>query len=327
MSESILNILGRDILPGQSVRLELEVARLHTRNKIQIPINIERAKDEGPVLLLLAGIHGDETNGVAIVRELIKSGMNRPKRGTIISIPVFNVFGFLNQTRELPDGKDLNRVFPGTADGSLASQFAYHFRTEIAPIVDYVIDFHTGSAERNNITQIRCNLEIEGNTDLALAFGAPFVIHSKTIPRTIRETLTKMGKKVLLFEGGKTKSLDLEVIDYGVKGAINIMRFLGLHDGEPKILHPSIVIHKTTWLRAPSSGLFYPQDINGKWVNKKTLLGMIKDPYGDYEKAVRAPYPCHIICANTAPIVNRGDALFHLSREEDPDETKMVQVD
>ncbi|MEX2370130.1 MAG: succinylglutamate desuccinylase/aspartoacylase family protein [Bacteroidales bacterium] len=313
----MLTILGKDIPRGESTRLELEVARLHTRNRIQIPINIERAIEDGPVLLLIAGIHGDETNGVAIVREIISSGFHRPARGTIISIPVFNVFGFLNQARELPDGKDLNRVFPGRADGSLASQFAYHFRTKIAPIVDYAIDFHTGSSDRQNYTQIRCDFNIQGMEELAMAFGAPFVIHSRGIPKSIRETLMKMGKKVLLFEGGKTKSLDPEVIEYGFHGAINIMRHLDMQYGKPEITKRSTVIRKTQWLRAPSSGLFFPEPVNGTFVTRKALLGTIKDPYGDYEKPVVAPHSGHIVCTNTASIVNRGDAIFHISKEED----------
>jgi uncharacterized protein len=312
-----LTILGREIRPGESVRLELEVARLLTRNRIQIPIAIERAEEDGPVLLLIAGIHGDETNGVAIVRELISLGKNRPERGTVICIPVFNVFGFINQTRELPDGKDMNRVFPGTAEGSLASQFAYHFRTEIAPVIDYAIDFHTGSADRHNITQIRCNLELEGMEELAKSFGAPYVIHSPGIPKSIREMLTKMGKKVLLFEGGKTKSLDTDVISNGTAGAVNVMRHLRMLQGDPEISRPPTVIRNTKWLRAPSSGIFFPEDVNGRYVARRMLLGMIKDPYGDYQKPVRAPYPGHIICANTSSIVNRGDALFHMSRDEE----------
>lgn len=312
-----IKLLGTEIPRGKSVRLELEVAKLHTRNKIQIPINIERAEKDGPVLLLLAGIHGDETNGVAILRELISKGYNKPNAGTVITIPVFNVFGFLNQTRELPDGKDLNRMFPGSEDGSLASQFAFHFRTKIAPVAEYVIDFHTGSADRNNVTQIRSVLESREMMELAKAFGAPFVIRSKTIPKSVREMLMKMGKKVLLFEGGKTKSIDKDVIDYGIKGVVNVMRYLGMIEGEPAIPStPPILINKTKWLRAPSSGLFYPEENNGSRVNKRRLLGKIKDPYGEYEKSVYAPHPCHIICTNTASIVNRGDALFNISTEE-----------
>jgi len=315
MSDRNIHILGREIRPGQSERLELEVARLHTRNRIQIPINIERAKEDGPVLLLIAGIHGDETNGVAIVREIINSDFHRPQKGTIITIPVFNVFGFLNQSRELPDGKDLNRVFPGSEEGSLASQFAFHFRTKIAPIIDYAIDFHTGSADRDNITQIRCNLNLDGMNELAMAFGAPFVIHSNGIPKSVRETLTRMNKKVLLFEGGKTRSLDPEVINHGVRGSLNVMKYLGMQNGEPDVPSPSVLIRKTRWMRAPSSGLFFPEDVNGKLVSKKMLLGKIKDPYGDYEKKVVAHGAGHIICSNTAAIVNRGDALFHISTD------------
>lgn len=312
-----ITILGTEIARGKNALLELEVAKLHTRNKIQIPINIERAKKDGPVLLLIAGIHGDETNGVAIVREIISRKYNKPSAGTIITIPVYNVFGFLNQTRELPDGKDLNRMFPGSAEGSLASQFAYHFRTKIAPIVDYVIDFHTGSADRDNVTQIRSALETKEEIELAKSFGAPFIIKSKLIPKSARETLMKMGKKVLLFEGGKTKSLDMNVIEVGVQGALNVMRHLGMQDGLPEIPTPSILIKQTKWMRAPSSGLFFPETNIGSWVEKKTLLGKIKDPYGTYEKPIYSPYPCHIICTNTASIVNRGDAIFHTSTEEE----------
>lgn len=315
MSDHSIHILGKEILPGQSERLELEVARLHTRNRIQVPINIERAEADGPVLLLIAGIHGDETNGVAIVREIINAGFHKPTCGTIITIPVFNVFGFLNQSRELPDGKDLNRVFPGSEEGSLASQFAFHFRTRIAPLVDVGIDFHTGSADRDNITQVRCDFGIEGMNELAMAFGAPFVIHSRGIPKSIREAMTRMGKKMLLFEGGKTKSLDAEVISHGIRGAVNVMRYLGMQNGEPEIPNPSVVIRKTKWMRSPSSGLFFPENVNGTMVNRKALLGTIKDPYGDYEKKVLAPAAGHIICSNTAAIVNRGDALFHMSAD------------
>lgn len=317
MSSDKITLLGTDIGPGESVLLELEVARLHTRNKIQIPINVERADKNGPVLLLIAGIHGDETNGVAILREIISKGYNKPTSGTVITIPVFNVFGFLNQKRELPDGKDLNRMFPGSEDGSLASQFAFHFRTKIAPIADYVIDFHTGSADRNNVTQIRSTLESEELIELARSFGAPFIIRSKTIPKSLRELLMKMGKKVLLFEGGKTKSIDLDVIEYGIRGTLNTMHYLGMRNRQSEVKEKPVIINKTKWLRAPTSGLFYPEANNGSWIGKKTLLGKIKDPYGIYEKSVLAPFSCHIICTNTAPIVNRGDAIFNISAEEE----------
>ena len=162
MSEEPFVILGKEIKRGESALIEVEVAKLHTRNTLKMPVIIERGKEDGPVLLLTGGVHGDEINGVAIVREVISRGYNKPKAGTIICIPVFNVFGYLKLSREFPDGRDLNRMFPGAAKGSLASQFAYKFTKEIATKVDYVLDFHTGGARRSNYPNVRCVFKEEG---------------------------------------------------------------------------------------------------------------------------------------------------------------------
>lgn len=315
MSEENLTILGKSIAKGQSSYLKLEIAKLHTRNSIHIPIIVERSKKDGPVLLLMAGIHGDEINGVAIIRKIIKDKLNRPKSGTVICIPVINVFGYLNMTREFPDGKDLNRVFPGSASGSLASQFAYQFRKEIAPHVDYILDFHTGGAERENFPQVRCMLQDKATMRLAKIFDIPFIVHSNFIHKTVRETVSKMGKTILLFEGGKSKNLDEDVIQYGLDGAKNLMSFLGLQDGPLSQKNKTIIIKKSKWLRAPVSGMLHLRIANGTFVKKGTLLAIITDFYGDFEKKVKALADCHIFCINTAPIVNKGDALFNVSTE------------
>ncbi|NDC29160.1 MAG: succinylglutamate desuccinylase, partial [Crocinitomicaceae bacterium] len=145
-----LIILGEEIRPGKSYQLNLDVAKLHTRTPILVPVIVNRAKEDGPTVLLMAGMHGDEINGIEIVRRFIYKKLNIPTKGTIICLPVFNIFGFLNVRRELPDGRDLNRSFPGSSKGSLAAQFSYHFMKEIAPHCDYIIDFHTGASQRNN---------------------------------------------------------------------------------------------------------------------------------------------------------------------------------
>ena len=181
MSSKPFILLGKVIPLGKRTVLDLEVAKLHTRTTVKVPIIIERSQNPGPVVLLLAGIHGDETNGVGIIREIINLKINKPKTGTIICIPVFNIFGYLIQTREFPDGRDLNRMFPGSAGGSLASQFAYQFTKEIAPIVDYVIDFHTGGGDRDNIAQIRCSKEDEKALELAKVFNPPMIVFSENI--------------------------------------------------------------------------------------------------------------------------------------------------
>lgn len=309
-------LLGKEIPEGKRTILDLEVAKLHTRTTVKVPVIIERSTNPGPVVLLLAGIHGDETNGVGIIREIISLKINKPKNGTIICIPVFNIFGYLIQTREFPDGRDLNRMFPGTQNGSLASQFAYQFTKHIAPIVDYVIDFHTGGGQRDNISQIRCNKDDAKALELAKIFNPPMIVFSNNISKSLRETLHKMGKTVLLFEGGKSKELNPTIINEGVNGTKNILIHLGLIDGEITVREAPIFVNKAKWLRASHSGMFKIRVENGSFVKKKEVLGVIQDPFGEFKKKVFAPFNCHVFCINKTPIVNKGDALFHLSFEE-----------
>ena len=309
-------LLGKEIPEGKRTVLDLEVAKLHTRTTVKVPVIIERSLNPGPVVLLVAGIHGDETNGVGIIREIIDLGINKPKKGTIICIPVFNIFGYLIQTREFPDGRDLNRMFPGTLNGSLASQFAYQFTKEIAPFVDYVIDFHTGGGERDNIAQIRCSKHDEKALELAKVFNPPMIVFSNNITKSLRDTLHKMGKTVLLFEGGKSKELNPTVINEGVNGTKNVLIRLGLIEGEITVRETPIFVEKAKWLRASHSGMFKIRVSNGSFVKKREVLGVIQDPFGEFKKKIYAPFNCHIFCINKTPIVNKGDALFHLSLEE-----------
>ncbi|MCF8404834.1 MAG: succinylglutamate desuccinylase/aspartoacylase family protein [Bacteroidales bacterium] len=316
MSDKKFVILGREIKKGEGTVLEVEVAKLHTRNSLSMPVIVERSKLDGPVLLLMAGVHGDETNGVAIVRDIIRKKLNKPKRGTIICIPVFNVFGYLNQQREFPDGRDLNRMFPGSLKGSLASQFAYKFTREIAPLVDYVMDFHTGGAGRDNSPNIRCVFQQEKTLELAKVFGAPFIVNSNVIPKSIRETISKMGKPMLLFEGGKSLEINHKVVSCGVQGALNVMKHLHMQEGEIIIQNDPVIIQKSKWLRAPYSGIFQSVIENGSMVKHKTVIGRISDPFGEFERKVTAPFDCYVYGLNTAPIVYKGDAIFHVSMDK-----------
>jgi predicted deacylase len=310
------SLLGKEIPEGKCTVLDLEVAKLHTRTTVKVPVIIERSVNPGPVVLLLAGIHGDETNGVGIIREIIDLGINKPKNGTIICIPVFNIFGYLIQTREFPDGRDLNRMFPGTLNGSLASQFAYQFTKEIAPFVDYVIDFHTGGDDRDNIAQIRCSIDDEKALELAKVFNPPMIVFSNVISKSLRYTLHKMGKTVLLFEGGKSKELNPTIINEGVNGTKNVLIRLGVIEGKLVVRETPIFVNKAKWLRASHSGMFKIKVTNGSFVKKRDVLGVIQDPFGEFKKKIYAPFNCHIFCINKTPIVNKGDALFHLSMDE-----------
>ena len=310
-----IKILGTKIERGSRVTLEFDVAKLHTRNSIKVPIFIERAQEDGPVLLLLGGVHGDELNGVEIVRRIIRQKINRPTRGTVIAIPVFNIFGFINTSRSFPDGRDLNRVFPGSPKGSLASQFAHQFREDIMPHVDYVIDFHAGGADRVNVAQTRCLISDKKTYKLAKAFGAPFIVNSNFISKSIRKTFNDLGKPSLLFEGGKSMLYDEAAIKYGVQGTKNVMRALKMRKFRKRFEKKSVVIRKSKWLRAPYSGMFHVKVDNGSWVTKKTVMGIVTDPFGTFEKNIYAPFDCYVFCSNVSPIVNRGDAVFHVSVE------------
>ncbi|WP_461643425.1 succinylglutamate desuccinylase/aspartoacylase family protein [Labilibaculum euxinus] len=245
----------------------------------------------------------------------------------IICIPVFNVFGFLNLRREFPDGRDLNRMFPGFLNGSLASQFAYRFTKEIAPKVDYVIDFHSGGADRSNFPQIRCVIKEKKTLKLAQVFNAPFILNSDYISKSVRDTIRNLGKTILLFEGGKSNDLDEDVISCGVEGAVNVMKYLGLQNGDLQLKQTPVVIPKAQWLRASNSGMFQLRVANGSWVVKKQILGEITDPYGGYEKKVLAPFDCYVFCVNTAPMVHKGDALFHVSLETDKLNSDLISSD
>jgi len=316
MSQKEITILGETILPGQSKTLNMEIARLHTMTKLKIPVIVERAKLDGPVVLFSAGLHGDEINGTEIVRQIITRNINKPSRGTIICIPVVNIFGFINKSREFPDGRDLNRVFPGSRMGSLASRFAYHLLKEIVPHIDYAVDFHAGGASRFNAPQIRIVPNNQELKDLSDVFNAPFTLYSKNIPGSFRNACGKLGVKMLLFEGGKSMDLNRDITEEGVQGAKRVLKHLGMLNPKKIAREPaaaSIYVLTSAWLRVRNSGLFQNHITAGQYVTKGEVIAHITDPFGKFEKKVRAPHSGYIINSNDAPIVYQGDAIFHIS--------------
>lgn len=322
MPTTNIEVLGKAVSLGKGLQINLDIAKLHTRTKIEVPIIIERAKEPGPTILFTGGIHGDEINGVEIVRQIVAKGYNKPQKGMVICIPVVNIFGFISQTRQFPDGRDLNRVFPGTKRGSLASIFAYHLMKEIVPLADYCLDFHTGGANRFNAAQVRINQGDEESLELAKVFGAPFILKSKRREKSYRDSAIKLGKKVLLYEGGKSLDLDKTITRYGVNGALNVMQHLGMRDFSKELkrkaktkIKPAIVVEKSKWIRARYSGIFRTSVVLGKLYNKGDKIGSISDPFGYFERDVKAPNKGYVFCKNHAPIVNKGDAIIHMSIE------------
>ena len=316
MQNTVFTLLGESIAAGESKTIYMEIAKLHTTTKLKIPIIVERSSIDGPTVLFSAGIHGDEINGIEIVRQLIVQKINKPKTGTIICIPIVNVFGFVNKSRDFPDGRDLNRVFPGSKNGSLASRFAYHILKEIMPKVDYTVDFHAGGASRFNVPQIRIVPANDALKKLAAVFDAPFTLYSKNIAGSFRNSGSKMGVKMLLFEGGKSLEINHDVATEAVNGVKRLLFSLNMLSDNHKIIRqkkPTIFIEKSGWVRAKCSELLHDKNLIGTYVKKGDILGVITDPFGKFEQKVKAPNEGYIINANLSPIVYEGDAVYHLS--------------
>ncbi|GEQ84730.1 succinylglutamate desuccinylase [Patiriisocius marinistellae] len=311
-----LIILGEKVKLGESKTINFSFAKLYTSTNVEIPVIIERAKIPGPTILLTGGIHGDEINGVEIVRQIIAKKINKPAKGTIICIPILNIFGFLNAERAFPDGRDLNRVFPGTKTGSLASRVAYHFSKEILPLADYCMDFHTGGSQRFNAAQIRVSPNNKRLVELAEVFNAPFTVFSSNMGKTYRSTCEQMNIPCLLFEGGKSLESNKNIVKEGVEGILRVLDHLGVLNSNfsPEVAQKKpVIIEKSRWVRAQRSGLLHVKIDCNKHVKKGEFLATITDPYGKMRFKVTAPNEGYIINVNHAPIVNQGDAIFHLS--------------
>lgn len=309
----MVNILGTSVKPGERHVLDLQVARLYTRTSVEIPVVVQRGVEEGPVLLLLAGVHGDEVNGIDTVRRVLDELRERPLvQGTLVAIPVLNVFGFLAMKRELPDGRDLNRFFPGAANGSLASRLAHALVTEVLPAVDVVIDLHSGADQRYNHPHLRYTELDAASLRIAEIFDPPLILPSPIRQRSIRAHMNQQGRSYVLFEGGKARSIDEDSIREAHRGITRVMEHLGLWSGNSDTTRGASYLTGSKWVRSPMAGLFHPIMEGGSKVEKGMVLGLVADPYGDQRKHVKAPFTGQIIGVNTSPVVNQGDALFHL---------------
>ena len=308
----MIHINGTTINPGSSAQINLNLYQLPTKTVIEIPVYVFRSVKEGPTLLLLAGMHGDEINGIEIVRRLIsRKDVRNPICGSIVAIPVINIISFLYGSRDLPDGRDLNRCFPGTKTGSLGSRIAYDLMKEIISQIDYGIDFHTGGAKINNMPQLRCVFSNEQNLNLAIQFQPPFILNAPFRDQTLRKEAAKRGKSILVFEGGESSRFDYVSINEGINGCLRLMYSLKMIKADVPVNH-TVKLDGATWVRAKASGLFHTNKSNGTAVEKGEQIGVICDPYGEQEEPFISSHDGYIIGINNQPVVNEGDALVHI---------------
>ena len=312
----IIQINGIDIKPGSSATVNFNLYQLPTKTIIEIPVYVYRSIKPGPVLLLLAGMHGDEINGIEIVRQLIsRQDVKHPLCGTIIAIPVINIIAFLGAARDLPDGRDLNRCFPGSKTGSLGSRIAYGLMNHIFPQIDFGIDFHTGGAKINNYPQLRCVFNNSTNLELATKFAPPFILNSPFREKTLRNEAAKKGKSILVFEGGESSRFDAVSISAGVDGCLRLMHHLKMIKADVQKT-TTIKFSKSTWIRARTSGLFHTSKINGSRISKNEHIGIICDPYGEHEEKLISPNDGYILGINNQAVIHQGDALINIGIEE-----------
>ncbi len=308
-----IEINGEIIEPGEDKQVNIGIARLPTYTSIDLSIRVIRAKKEGPVVLLSGGLHGDEINGIEIVRRLISNNNLNLTAGTIIAIPLMNVYGFIQNVRGVPDGKDINRSFPGTKTGSLAKLVAHTMVKEIIPKIDFGIDFHTGGASRANYPQIRCVFDKDRNLELAKAFAPPVILHSGLIDKSFRKAAHRKGKPIIVYETGESMRLDEFGIQTAIDGTYRLLNYYGMRDGKLSCDYTPEIYKKSTWVRSKVAGIFFPKVKLGDTVESRHVLGKITDPYGNESFKVVNRQNGRVIGLNNSPVVHKGDAILHIA--------------
>ncbi|GAB4350565.1 MAG: M14 family metallopeptidase [Gammaproteobacteria bacterium] len=309
-------IAGRTVSAGSRQTIDLPLPPLFTHSPLSMPVHVVCGRRDGPRLFVSAAIHGDEINGVEIIRRLLNTPALGRLNGVLVAIPVVNVHGFITHSRYLPDRRDLNRSFPGSVTGPLASRIANIFTNEIIRQCTHGIDIHTGAGHRTNLSQIRGNLDDAETKRLAVAFGAPVIINANIRDGSLRETAAELGVPTLLYETGEALRFDEVSIRAGVRGVRRVMRALGMLPTRKKAKPPPepVVAKSTSWVRAPMSGVLRLLVAPGGRVEKNGLLAVVADPFGEKEAEVRAPFSGLVIGRTNLPLANEGDALYHIAR-------------
>lgn len=308
-------IAGRSIPPGRRATVALPMTNMPDHTPVALSLHVVHGTRPGPVMFVSAAIHGDEVIGVEIVRRLLRHAALNRISGTLLAVPIVNAFGFLSHSRYLPDRRDLNRSFPGSAAGSLASRLAYTFRTEVLARATYGIDLHSAAIHRTNLPQIRVSPGQPEALRLAQAFAAPVTLTSKMRDGSLRATAKQAGVTVLLFEGGEGLRVEDAAVKVAIAGILRVMVAVGMLPASAAPPARSATLHcqKSDWLRAPGAGLMTLLADVGDRVTAGQVLATISDPFGETEIELLAPRPGILLGRAHLPLVNEGDALFHLA--------------
>ncbi|MAO27264.1 MAG: succinylglutamate desuccinylase [Roseovarius sp.] len=309
--------IGSESIPAGTHRtVDIPVSTLSDHTPVNLSVEVIHGARPGPVIFVSAAIHGDEVIGVEIVRRLLAAEGIDALAGTLLAVPIVNTYGFLNHSRYLPDRRDLNRAFPGSAEGSMAARLADVFLSEVVKRADLGIDLHSAAIHRINLPQIRLSPGNARLRELGEVFGAPVMMNSKLREGSLRMAAEEAGVDVLLYEGGEGLRFDELGVRAGVAGILRVMHHLGMISADFAPLPDVTPVLSTgsSWRRAPAGGLFRGYLTIGDAVEPGTLLGAITDPFGKVETEVLSDEAGIVIGRTHMPVVYEGDALFHIAR-------------
>jgi uncharacterized protein len=308
-----IEIAGRSVAPGERVEIDLQFSESYLGQPVSVPISVTRAAEPGPVLLITSAIHGDELNGIGIVRELLYKHAREIVRGTLICVPVVNVLGVENHARYMPDRRDLNRSFPGAESGSITSRLAYVVYNELVQLADYCIDFHTAAVRRTNYPNIRADIRRAEIREIAEVFGCEIVVHGQGPAGSLRRTASSNGIPTIILEAGEVWKIEPRVREVGVQGCLNVMRHLGMLGGD--LVRPlyQTVSTKTTWVRAERGGLLDFHVLPGAVVEAGDMLAHAQNVFGREFDRIESPVNGFILGMTTLPVVKPGEPIYHVA--------------
>lgn len=315
MENDSLIIGGVAIPRGSNIVVNIELPKLYN-TPTNLPLRVIRGKKDGPVVFVSAAIHGDELNGIEIIRRFRKLSILNKLKGSVIVVPIVNVYGVMNLSRYLPDRRDLNRSFPGSTKGSLAARIAKIFFDEVVSKCSLGIDLHTASIHKSNLPQVRTNIDNEYTFALAKAFEAPVVLHSELRDGSLRSVAQESGVPILLYEAGEALRFDETSIRIGVKGIVNVLRKNGMlpKSTAKKTLKTPIVTRESSWIRATESGMLRTIKALGDTVERGEVIAYIDEPLDDAFFEIITPFSGVIIGKSEIPLIQEGDAIFHIAK-------------
>lgn len=321
---------GQHIAPGNRTSIQLPAARLYNDTPMDLHVEVLHGVKAGPVVLVCAAIHGDELNGIDICRRVAEQVDPTQLHGTLLLVPVVNMFGFIQQSRYLPDRRDLNRCFPGSERGALGSRLAYLFNTKLVQRATHVIDLHTGAVHRSNLPQIRVNMDNPVACTMAEAFNCPVILNSKERDGSLRSLAGELNIPLILYEAGEALRFDYAAIEAGMNGVTNVLKMLKMLKGRRtrKKVKP-VWAQKSVWVRSESDGLVIKQVDLGHTVSRGQVIARIVSPHGEHSTEVKASVSGVIIGISKIPVTNEGEALFHIAcfdLDEAPLASEMVDT-